>query len=164
VLGQARLATPRLGFGRIIADGLIASRYENYLNRRFELGGDTRLRGYPAAGFGNSRRGPLAVALNLELRTRSVDILSVQTGLAAFYDAGDATQRFADVRLRQSAGIGFRCLFPEFDRMVMRVDWAFPFTPVPGTATFPGAVYVTFDQAFSMPGLNVPSPARPDTR
>jgi surface antigen Omp85-like protein len=163
-VAQARLTTPRLGFGRLTFDALWHDRYENYLNRQFDLGGDTRLRGYPPAGFQYSRRGPLVVALNAEFRTRSIDILSAQTGLAAFYDAGDATDDYADIHFRQSAGIGIRILFPQADRVVLRGDWAFPFTPAPGYSTFPGAFYVTFDQAFSMPGLPTPTVTDPDLR
>jgi hypothetical protein len=164
VVAEARLTTPKLGFGRLTLDALVHDRYENYLRRQFDLGGDTRLRGYPPAGFQYSRRGPTVVALNAEFRTRSVDILSAQTGLAAFYDAGDAADDYADLHLRQSAGIGIRILFPQADRVVLRGDWAFPFTPVPGYATFPGAFYITFDQAFSLPGLSTPTVTSPDLR
>lgn len=164
IVAQGRLTTPRLGFGRLTLDGLIRDRYENYLRRQFDLGGDTRLRGYPPAGFQYSRRGPLVVALNAEFRTRSIDILSAQTGLAAFFDAGDASDHYADLHLRQSAGIGIRILFPQADRVVLRGDWAFPFTPVPGYSTFPGAFYVTFDQAFGMPALPTPTVTDPDLR
>jgi len=160
----ARLTTPRVALGRLTLDGLLRDRYENYLNRYFDLGGDTRLRGYPPAGFQNSRRGPVAIALNAEARTRSIDILSAQCGLAAFYDAGDAEQRYADISFRQSVGVGLRILFPQADRVVLRADWSFPFQPAPGYATFPGAFYIAFDQAFGMPGLGIPTVMVPDTR
>jgi outer membrane protein assembly factor BamA len=161
---EARLATPRLGFGRLHLDGLIHDRYENYLNRYFELGGDTRLRGYPSAGYQGSLRGPLAVVLNAEFRTFSINILSARTGLAAFYDAGDITSRFNDITLRQSVGIGLRILFPQVDRAVLRADWAFPFTPTPGTQTFPGTFYIAYQQALTMPSLDTPSVMTPDLR
>ena len=162
VLGELRLATPTVGFGRFIFDGLFRDRYENYLNRYFELGGDTRLRGYPHAGYQNSAKGPVAVALNAEFRTRSIDLFSVHTGLAAFFDAGDASDSIQHLYLRQSAGIGLRLLVPELDRVVLRADWAFPFEPAPGYATFPGTFYVTYEQAMGMPGLDTPSVTRPD--
>ena len=160
----ARLTTPRVALGRLTLDGILRDRYENYLNRNFDLGGDTRLRGYPPAGFQSSSRGPVAVAVNAEARTRSIDILSAQCGLAAFYDAGDAQQRYADLSFRQSVGVGLRILFPQADRVVLRADWAFPFQPAPGYATFPGAFYIAFDQAFPMPGLATPTVMSPDTR
>jgi hypothetical protein len=162
VLAELRLATPSVGFGRFVFDGLFRDRYENYLNRYFELGGDTRLRGYPHAGYEHSARGPVAVALNAEFRTRSLDLFSVHSGLAAFLDAGDAAQDVRHLYLRQSARLGLRFLIPELDRVVLRTDWAFPFEPAPGYTTFPGTLYVTYEQAMGMPGLDTPSVTRPD--
>jgi hypothetical protein len=160
----ARVTSPRVALGRLTFDGLLRDRYENYLNRSFDVGGDTRLRGYPAAGFQYSSRGPLIVSLNTEARTRSIDILSAQTGLAVFYDVGGASETFEQLYLRQSVGVGARILFPQFDRAVMRIDWAFPFTPPYGYTTFPGSVYFTFGQAFAMPGLPTPTVMDPDPR
>jgi hypothetical protein len=155
--GRLRIASPRLAVLRVVLDGIVRSRYRNYLNRQFELGGDTRLRGYPPGGFKGALLGPSVAALNAELRSRSVGILGTAAGLAAFYDAGDAADQIADLRLKQSIGFGARVAFPQFSRMVMRADWAFPFTPAPGYKTFPGAVFVTFDQAFPMPALSAPT-------
>ena len=163
VVAEGSFASPRLGFGRVVLDGVIHARYENYLNRTFELGGDTRLRGYPQAGYEGSLKGPLAVALNAEFRTSSVDILSMHTGLAAFFDAGDVTARFRDIYLRRSAGIGLRILFPQFDRVVLRGDWAFPFQPPHGYQTFPGTLYIAYAQAFDVPGLASPTVMAPDS-
>jgi hypothetical protein len=149
------VAAPRLDFGRFVADGVVADRYENYLNRYYGLGGDTRLRGYPAAGFQGSLRGTTLVAANPEFRTESVDILSMHTGLAAFYDLGAAADGFGSLSFLQSVGVGLRILFPYFDRTVFRIDWGFPLTP--GYSTFPGAVFVAFGQAFPMPELDTPT-------
>lgn len=155
--GQLRIASPRLAILRVIFDGVVRSRYQNHLNRQFELGGDTRLRGYPPGGFKGALLGPSAAAVNAEIRSRSVGILGTAAGVAVFYDAGDVGERVADLRFKQSAGFGARVAFPQFTRMVMRADWAFPFTPAPGYKTFPGAVFVTFDQAFEMPVLTPPT-------
>jgi hypothetical protein len=155
--GRVRVASPRLAILRVVLDGIVRSRYHDYLNRRFELGGDTRLRGYPPAGFKGALTGPSVAALNAELRSRSIGILGTAAGVAAFYDAGDAAARVADLRFKQSVGFGARVAFPQFSRMVMRADWAFPFTPAPGYKTFPGAVFITFDQAFPMPALGAPT-------
>jgi hypothetical protein len=155
--GILRIASPRLAVLRVVLDGIVRSRYQNYLNRRFELGGDTRLRGYPPGGFKGALLGPSAAVLNAELRSRSIGILGTAAGLAAFYDAGDVAERIPDLRFKQSVGFGARVAFPQFSRMVMRADWAFPFTPAPGYKTFPGAVFVTFDQAFPMPQLVAPT-------
>ncbi|HEX6763963.1 MAG TPA: BamA/TamA family outer membrane protein, partial [Polyangiaceae bacterium] len=158
---SARFASPRVGFGRFVLDGLLHDRYQDALNRPFSLGGDGRLRGYAPAGFQGSFRGAHLVAANAEFRTSSVDILSAECGLAAFYDMGDAVEtRLSDISPKQSVGIGFRALVPQLNRVVFRVDWGFPLTP--GYSTFPGGVFVTFEQAFAMPALAAPTVMRPD--
>jgi hypothetical protein len=155
VTGALRFASPRLGLGRVILDGLVENRYQNYLRLKSALGGDGRLRGYPAAdteAVGNaSQRGANLVALNAELRTGALDILSAQCGLAAFYDAGGAAERFGDITLKESTGLGVRILFPQFDRIVLRADWAFPLSA--GYQALPGSLFVSFGQAFGMPEL-----------
>jgi hypothetical protein len=144
-----RVVSPRLGFGRLIIDGEYFSRYFNYSNQHYALGGDNRLRGYAPGAF----VGANLVALNTELRTTSFDFLSAQVGAAAFYDVGDASDH--QFRLKQSAGVGLRVLFPEFDRIALRADWAFPLSP--GYQTLPGAFFLTFGQAFSMPSVPLSS-------
>jgi hypothetical protein len=119
------------------------------LNRAFFLGGDNRLRGYAPSGF-----------INSEFRTGSIDILSAEVGLAAFHDAAHAAQRFSDLSPKQSAGIGLRALFPQINRTVFRVDWGLPLSP--GYPPFPGGVFVSFGQAFSLPELDTPTVMRPD--
>jgi hypothetical protein len=142
-----RVTTPRLGFGRIVYDGALAGRYENHLNRRFTLGGETRPRGYPTS----SLLGDHSVAHSLEYRTSSFEIFSAQVGAAAFYDAAAASSSFASFDLKQSAGAGLRIQFPQFDRAVFRADWGYPFDP--DQITRYGAVFVTFGQAFDLPEL-----------
>ncbi|MEI9951053.1 MAG: BamA/TamA family outer membrane protein [Pseudomonadota bacterium] len=146
-----RIVSPRLGFGRLVIDGVFFDRYYNYLNRYFALGGDNRLRGYVPGIF----HGANLVAVNTELRSTSLDILSAQVGAVAFYDVGDAKDHVENFRLKQSVGLGLRVLFPEFDRIVLRADWGFPLSP--GYSTFPGGFYLSFGQAFAMPGVPVPS-------
>ncbi len=149
----ARVASPRLGFGRIVADAVFQNRYWNYRNRRFAVGGADRLRGYPTDD--PALRGDDAAALNVELRTRGIDILSAQCGLAVFYDVAGAANRVSDIALRQSAGLGVRILFPQANRLVFRADYALPLSP--GYAVLPGGAFVTFGQAFDMPALSSPS-------
>jgi hypothetical protein len=157
---QVHAATPRLGFGRFVADGIVFDRYENHLNRYYGLGGDTRLRGYPSSGFQGSLRGTTVIAVNPEFRAPSVDILSMHVGVAGFYDVGAAANGFDALSFLQSVGLGLRILFPYFDRTVFRIDWGFPLTP--GYPTFPGAVFVAFGQAFEMPELASPTVMTPD--
>jgi hypothetical protein len=145
-----RFVSPRLGFGRLIVDGLFADRYRNYSNRYYALSTDNRLRGYVKPITGSS-----LISVNTELRSTSIDILSAQVGAAAFYDVGNAWFPDQPFKLKQSVGVGLRVLFPQFDRIVLRADWGFPLTP--GYSTFPGAFFLSFGQAFTMPGVPVPS-------
>jgi outer membrane protein assembly factor BamA len=158
-----RIASPRLGIGRLVADAAFRSRYINYLNLRYGLGGDTRLRGYPSSGFEKSFSGAHYLATNLEFRTASVDILTAQSGLAAFYDMGHAARRLEELSPHHSVGLGVRILFPQASRTVFRADWAFPLNPIEGTSTFPGGFFVTFGQAFGTPELDSGSLANPET-
>jgi outer membrane translocation and assembly module TamA len=147
-----RVATPRTAIGRVHFDATLLNRYHDYLNAApVALGGDTRLRGYPSQRFvGND-----LLAGNVEYRTNSIDVLSAQLGGVVFYDVGDAFFRFQDADLKQSAGLGLRILFPQADRLVLRGDYGFPLTR--GFSTLPGAWFVTFGQAFGMPGIVQPS-------
>ncbi|HMJ11049.1 MAG TPA: hypothetical protein VK524_06555 [Polyangiaceae bacterium] len=149
--GALRFVTPRFAFGRFVYDALLLNRYRNYLNRRFVLGGDTRLRGYAPSAF----IGKDVVASTLEFRSRPIEILSAQVGAAVFYDAGDAFDGFESVAVKHGAGAGVRILFPQLDRTVFRADWGFPLNP--GYSTWPGSFFVTFKQAFALPGLGSPS-------
>ena len=155
--GRLRLASPRFALGRFVADAGVFSRYENYLKRRTSLGGETRLRGYAAGEFIGSD----GFVANAELRTRSIDVLSVQVGLAAFYDAGHVARRFSELSARQAVGLGFRVLIPQLDRVVFRVDWGTPLSA--GYDPLPGALFATFGQAFSLPELAVRTLTSPVT-
>jgi hypothetical protein len=154
VAADLRLVTPRLGFGRLVFDAGALNRYRNYLNRQSFLGGDGRLRGYPSSAF----VGKDLVAYNLEFRSRPVEIFSCQLGGAAFFDVGDAADGFDQLRMRKSAGFGFRILFPQLDRIVFRGDIGFPLERSidPGPPPFrlaPYTIAVSFEQAFSVPGV-----------
>lgn len=149
----ARFASPSLAGGvRLHVDGEIAHRYRNYLNLpRFALGGNGRLRGYPSAGIW----GRDYLVANVEMRTRPVDILSAQVGAALFYDVGDAADGLGELEAKHGVGMGARILFPQTERFVMRLDWAMPLS---GPASpLPGALFVTFGQAFEMPRIAQPS-------
>ncbi len=145
-----RLTSPRTPVGRLHFDARLLNRYANYLNSRSSLGGDSRPRGYPSGAF----IGKDVVAATLEYRSRAAQILSCQLAGALFFDTGDAFDGFDKMQLKQSAGVGLRILFPQLDRVVMRVDWGFPLTPgVVPAGGFPGDIVVTFRQAFPMPVL-----------
>ncbi|MDF3068071.1 MAG: rane protein [Polyangiaceae bacterium] len=160
--GALRVVTPSFGFGRVVVDGVLASIYENYLNRRLALGGDTRPRGYRSA----SMRGSSAFAATAELRTKSINVLSARIGVAAFYDVGGVDESVPEIRLKQSLGFGVRVLLPQFNRQAFRVDWAAPLTAPDGFRSaqpLPGAVYFTFGQAFDNPTMRLPTILGSDT-
>ncbi len=148
---NTRVVTPRLGFGRLVYDGLLLNRYENYYNELFTMGGSTRLRGYPPEAF----IGKDVVASNLEYRSRPLEVLSTQLGAAAFYDVGDAFDGFSTLRVKHSVGLGFRALIPQANRIVFRADWGFPLSD--GYRPLPGSLFVTFGQAFDMPTASPPT-------
>jgi hypothetical protein len=148
-----RVATPRLGFGRLILDGVVAHRYQNYLNRRFALGGDGRLRGYRSA----EAIGTNFVAANAEFRSAGVNVLSAECGFAAFYDVGDARDSLSEVRPLHSAGLGLRLLIPQANRIVFRADFAVPLNEPSGVG-----FYATFGQAFFFPELSAPAVSTDD--
>jgi hypothetical protein len=160
------LVSPTAGFGRFVFDAHLLYRFSNYLNQISYLGGDTRLRGYPASYF----TGANVLNSNLEFRTRSVDILTAQVGLVAFYDIGDAFKTwsatggckpvgtatmaalptgFCPV---QAVGTGLRILFPQLDRIAFRADFGFPLGEgrnLPGVT--PMSFFVTLGQAYTTP-------------
>lgn len=151
-----RVVTPSTALGRLIGDGIVAHRYRDYLKINYELGGESRLRGYPSTEF----IGKDLVAYNLELRSRPVRVVTAQLGGVLFYDIGDASDGFSRMHLKDSVGAGVRVLFPQLDRVVFRVDWGLPLEPPissltaaeQGFRTFPGSLFMTFGQAFPAPG------------
>jgi hypothetical protein len=146
------IATPRLPIGRLVHDLWLFHKYRDYSHDRFALGGETRPRGFASGEF----LGKDAVATTLEFRSVPVEILSAQVGAAAFYDVADAFQGFSALRLHHSAGVGLRALIPWLDRTVFRVDWG---VPLDDGAALPGAVFITFRQAFAVPKIRPSSPA-----
>ncbi len=162
------LVSPTAGFGRFVFDAHLLYRFTNYLNQIEFLGGDTRLRGYPANYF----TGANLLNSNLEFRTRSVDILTAQLGLVAFYDIGAAFNAWnanatggcrpvvsgTQVSLPtgfcpvQALGTGLRILFPQLDRIAFRADIGFPLGEgrnLPGVT--PMSFFITLGQAFTTP-------------
>ncbi len=144
--------TPRIfGLGRIAMNTSFNNRYKNYLNARTFIGGEDRLRGYPTSFF----FGKDTVFFNLEYRSRAIELLKAQIGGVLFYDSADAAYGFDVLRAKQSVGFGVRTLFPQINRLVLRVDFAFPLQrgPFPETGTntvvAPFGFFFAFDQAFA---------------
>jgi len=155
-----RFVFPKFMLGRMVYDGALIVRGDNFSNLSQTLGGEGRLRGY-ASGLYN---GENLVSSNLEFRTRPLSLWTVQVGGALFYDLGDAFDEAGQLRLKEGAGFGLRVLFPQLERTVMRVDWGFALTenrcergdgsyacdPSLPTTVFDGLI-LTFRQAFAVP-------------
>jgi len=140
-----RVVTPRFGHGRLVFATSFLDRYNNYLNAKTKLGGESRLRGYPTEMF----IGKDYVVANLEYRSDPIEIAAVQLGFVLFADAGDAFDTWSQMRLKQSAGFGLRGVFPQLQRSAMRVDLGFPLTEgaLPAGQGHADLV-ITFGQAF----------------
>ncbi|MCA9588533.1 MAG: hypothetical protein KC657_24620 [Myxococcales bacterium] len=144
-------ATPRTPIGRLVMNASFLSRYRNYLRSRSFLGGDDRLRGYPSNFF----FGKDYVVYNIEYRSRPLELLGFQIGGVLFFDSGDAAQGFDLLRAKQSVGVGARLLFPQLNRLVTRLDLAFPLKrgPFPETGiptpVDPVGFFFSLGQAFS---------------
>lgn len=148
--GSLRVVTPRIGFGRLLFDAMLLDRYRNHLRTLSFLGGEGRLRGYPTRALTGSD----VVAVNVEFRSRSIELASLQIGAGVFYDAGDAFDGLSDLRLRHSVGAGLRMVFPQIDRSVVRIDVAAPIgRPDAGSVS----VFVGFNQAFSLATVSPPA-------
>lgn len=149
--GHVRWVSPRFAFGRFVVDAAGQNRYRNYLNRQTLLGGNSRLRGYPSNLF----VGKDWAAANAEYRTRPLEVLGSQLAGALFYDAGDAFNGFDALNLKQSVGVGFRFLFPQLDRFVLRGDVGFPLPPR-DRGVGPVGFYLAFQQAFGFDSISGP--------
>jgi hypothetical protein len=149
--GSFGAVTPRFKIGRIAMNASANNRYRNYLNARTFIGGEDRLRGYPTAFF----FGKDTVFFNIEYRSKAIEILKAQIGGVLFFDAGDAAQAWEVLRPKQSVGFGLRTLFPQVNRLVFRLDFAFPLQrgPFPESGSpapvDPFGFFFAFDQAFA---------------
>ncbi len=146
------IVTPRIGIGRIFFAATALNRWRNYLNLQSFLGGESLLRGYPSRFFA----GKDMFATNLELRSRPIELASIQLGLAAFYDVGNAFNGFDHIEPKHSVGVGVRAVFPQLERSVMRLDVGFPITAgaLPPGVT-PVSFFLAFRQAFGLPTVGV---------
>ena len=147
--GQVRVVTPRLGFGRLVFDAAGVYRYRNYMNRQTFVGGEGRLRGYPSSYL----TGKDWFASNVEFRSRPIELFSIQLGGAAFYDVASAANGLDKLHPRHSAGVGFRILFPQLDRVVFRGDIGFPLANRLDPGIAPYSVSISFEQAFGVPSV-----------
>jgi hypothetical protein len=157
----AHLATPSIaGLGRLVVDGTLLYRYRNYLNQTSILGGADRLRGFPTNYFVGSS----VMSYNAELRSRPVELLSMELAGVAFFDVGNAFTGWSHFVPYQSVGVGIRTLFPWLDRTVFQADIGFPVErPIDSSTRAPIPPYsfiLSFGQAFSTPTV-APAPVLP---
>lgn len=149
--GHVRWVSPRFSFGRFVIDVTGQNRYRNYLNRLTFLGGNSRLRGYPS----NFYVGKDWATANAEYRTKPLQVLGSQLAAAVFYDVGDAFNGYDNLHPKQSVGVGFRFLFPQLDRFVLRGDLGFPLPPRDAGVSAMG-FYLAFQQAFGLDTISGP--------
>jgi hypothetical protein len=149
VKAAAAIVTPRIGVGRFVFGVTALNRWRNHLNAQSLLGGESLLRGYPS----RYATGKDMFATNLEYRSRPIEIASIQLGLGAFYDVGNAFNGFDHIAPLHSVGVGARVVLPQIERAVFRFDVGFPIT---GGALPPGVSPVSFILAFHQ-ALGLPS-------
>lgn len=121
---RLRGASPRLFFGRLVVSADAEGRVADSARALVTLGGDNGLRGYPSQyfyAFGGDR-----LRLNVEARTPPWVLGSVHLGGVVFWDLGGVADRFSDMSLSSSLGLGLRVLLPQFNRFAFRVDVGFP--------------------------------------
>ena len=114
------------------------------------------MRGYPSGAY----RGEAVTVFNVELRTRPLELWTIQTGAVAFFDSGAAYDHGEAPDFKQSVGAGIRIVFPQLERSVIRFDWAFPLETDPSVGVdsiLPGRFVLTFQQAFGMPSIAAPT-------
>ncbi len=144
--GELRIVSPRTPVGRLVFDAAATNRWRNYLNRTSVLGGEDRLRGWPTRYF----VGKNVFAMNVELRSRPIEIASILLGAAAFYDVGRAFDgSFDQIKPAQSVGFGLRAVLPQIDRVIIRGDFGFPIAAggLPADVA-PMSFFFSFHQAF----------------
>lgn len=155
VKGWLHLVTPRLGFGRLVADSEITLNLDDSGTRDVvNYSNVNRLRGY-AAGQMSGRR--IAVA-NVEYRTPALQLWTEQLGAVLFYDVGAKPGAAAELEVADAVGLGLRIVTPLLERAGLRVDFALPLRRESGRefAWF----QLAFGQAFGVPDVTPLKPKR----
>lgn len=146
---QLHIVSPRLGFGRVVMDAIVADRYRDFHRDRFTIGGEDRLRGYP---IGWARGSDLAAG-TVEIRTTSLGFWGIGVGGAAFYDVAAAPARLRALSPRASVGAGVRLLLPMFNRATFRLDVGFPLRREPGAGERPWGLFMGFEPSVPTPSV-----------
>jgi len=122
---RLRMASPQLGFGRLVLYGDLEIRSHDVDDTLVTLGGDNGLRGYASEafyGFGADR-----LRASAEWRTPPAIVGSIHFGGVLFYDAGGVGDLTTDdFAMHHAVGVGLRVMVPQFNRFVFRFDVGFP--------------------------------------
>ncbi len=108
--------TPPLEGGRMVWRTLLDLRRNDLDKGQLLLGGGNGLRGAPPEALS----GPNLFLMNLEYRTRPVEIATLSVGFVLFYDAGSAFE--SSLELLHTFGMGLRVLIPQVNAEVIRFD------------------------------------------
>jgi hypothetical protein len=128
-----RLVAEVVNFSPRFYGGRFVTRFETDLiqndldHRQLFVGGSSGLRGtYPEQFSGRN-----TLLANFEYRAQPFEVLRTWVGLAFFYDVGSAWD--VSPALTHTVGFGLRILFPQLNRLVLRVDFAAVLNgPMPG--------------------------------
>ncbi len=134
--------SPRFWFLRVAGSARTTRRYYD-LDRSVEtLGGNNGIRGFPSDFlFGQQVWGA-----NLELRTIPFRIWAFYVGAVTFFDCGNAFGASPNGNaFYSSAGLGLRLGLPQFNRQLLRFDFAIPISGFPPS---PSYFVASFGQAF----------------
>jgi hypothetical protein len=121
--GSVRVAAPpAAGIVRFLAQGQIATRWNDAQNQFYTIGSDTGLRGFGINEFAGQR----LFSVQVEARTLPYPIWVLRLGAVAFYDLGGAADSLGRMPLHQDVGLGFRMLVPQTSAQLLKFDFAFP--------------------------------------
>jgi hypothetical protein len=121
---ELSVVSPWLGIGRLVARGSFHVRAADLDKTVLFLGGGNGLRGLAPEALQGTR----ILLMNLEYRTRPVEIATLHVGGVLFWDAGSAWGTAISPfpqSLAHTVGLGLRALFPQFDVEPIRIDFGF---------------------------------------
>lgn len=164
---RVRLASPRLGFGRLVTDALFTMRWHDALNVSQRYDNASRLRGYDNVYV----HGKDTLAANIEYRSPAWQLSTEQVGAAIFYDLAAAETNpgsepdLHSLNARSALGVGIRVVTPLLERAGIRLDLALPLdrsaSPFPGDEGARVSAYAisfAFGQAFEVGDVNLTTP------
>ena len=120
---NTRFVSPSFrGYGRLVAEVAVATRWNERVPRFYSIGSDNGLRGFDINEFFGKR----LASTQIELRSSPVPLWVLRVGGVLFYDAGGAADTFRTLSIHHDVGIGLRSLLPQTSRELFRFDLAFP--------------------------------------